>query len=576
MMPHLVTPAYHLPLVLLSAAIAIFASYTTLDLAEQVSLAQGQQRRWWLLGGAVTMGCGIWAMHFVGMLAACLPIAATYNGPLVLLSMLAAIAAAGLALDFVSQPQLGAWRLLLGSVLMGAGIASMHYIGMAALQVAAQVTYDRALVALSVAIAVGVSWVALWLAFHLRQTGVKQRGLKKILSACVMGAAIPTMHYTGMAAAQFSPDSSLAMEPIAAGLLSLDPNLLPSLVGVISFALMGTVLLLSLETKVQVRTAALEQTNHSLAAEVIERTYAENNLRQQTEQLSQALEELKQTQAQLVQTEKLSSLGQLVAGVAHEINNPMNFIAGNLSHLRQHSQDLLQLVQLYQETAPAHPAIEQLVEAIEYDFIRLDMPEILQSIELGTKRIQEIVLSMRNFSRTDAEAMKPANLHDGLESTLLILQHRLKSVGHLSEIAIVRQYGDLPLVPCHLGQLSQVFMNLLANAIDVLHDPDEQCSAQGKAPCITIETAWQGDFVMVQVSDNGPGISVAAQARLFEAFYTTKPTGRGTGLGLSISQQIVEEIHGGCLSCESLLGQGTRFTIMLPVVVAVRQDAAVV
>jgi NO-binding membrane sensor protein with MHYT domain/nitrogen-specific signal transduction histidine kinase len=554
MMPHLVTPAYHLPFVILSVAIAIFASYTTLDLAEQVSLAQGQQRRWWILGGAVTMGSGIWAMHFVGMLATCLPVAATYDGPLVLLSMLAAIAAAGLALNLVSHTELGWLRLGGGSLLMGTGISSMHYIGMAALRMAAQVTYDRTIVGLSVAIAVGVSWVALWLAFHLRQNGVRQRGLKKILSACVMGAAIPTMHYTGMAAAQFRPDPT--MEPIISG-LSFDPNLLPSLVGMISFTLMGTVLLLSLETKVQVRTAALEQTNHSLAAEVMERTYAENILRQ-------ALEELKQTQAQLVQTEKMSSLGQLTAGVAHEINNPMNFISGNLKHLRQHSQDLFKLLQLYQETAPAHPSIEQLMEAIEYDFIRLDMPEILQSIELGSQRIQEIVLSMRNFSRTDAEEMKPANLHDGIESTLLILQHRLKPVGRRSEIAIVRQYGDLPLVPCHLGQLSQVFMNLLANAIDALHEQDEQ-SVEKRSPCITIETALAGDVVLVQISDDGPGIPAEVQAKLFEAFYTTKPTGKGTGLGLSISQQIVEEIHGGRLSCDSAVGLGTKFTIALPV-----------
>jgi NO-binding membrane sensor protein with MHYT domain len=566
MTPHLTTSAYHLPLVTLSAAIAIFASYTTLDLAEQVSLAQGQRRRWWILGGAMTMGSGIWAMHFVGMLAACLPVAATYNGPLVLLSMLAAVAAAGLALDLVSQAELGWRRLGVGSLLMGAGISSMHYIGMAALEIAAQVTYDPAMVGLSVAIAVVVSWVALWLAFHLRQIGVRQRGLKKILSACIMGAAITTMHYTGMAAAQFRPDPT--MEPILSS-LSFDPNLLPSLVGTISFTLMGTVLLLSLETKVQIRTAALEQTNHSLAAEVMERTSAENTLRQ-------ALEDLKQTQAQLVRQEKMSSLGQLAAGVAHEINNPMNFIAGNLGHLRQHSQDLLRLVQLYQETAPAHPAIEQLIEAIEYDFIALDMPEILQSIDLGTRRIQEILLSMRNFSRTDTQAMNPANLHDGLESTLLILQHRLKSVGNRSEIAIVRRYGDLPLVSCHLGQLSQVFMNLLANAIDVLREQDEQSVTEKKSPCITIETVLEGDrYVLVQISDNGLGMTAETQAKLFEAFYTTKPVGKGTGLGLSISQQIVEETHGGRLSCNSEVGVGTRFTIRLPVGVAIMEKAGV-
>jgi len=281
----------------------------------------------------------------------------------------------------------------------------------------------------------------------------------------------------------------------------------------------------------------------------------------QAQQLEQALHELCSYQAQLVQTEKMSSLGQLVAGIAHEINNPVNFIYGNLSHASIYIQDLLDLVQLYQQYYPTADAqIQSQIAAIELDFIQEDLPKMLGSMQTGAERIRQIVLSLRNFSRLDEAEMKPVNIHDGIDSTLLILQNRLKIQSAKHSILVIKEYGNLPLVECYPGQLNQVFMNLLCNAIDALEEvanPNSQ---------ITIRTeVSHPDTITVRIADNGPGISSEVRARLFDPFFTTKPVGKGTGLGLSISYQIVVDKHGGILKCESVPGQGTEFCIHLPV-----------
>ncbi|SRR5579883_703652 len=308
---------------------------------------------------------------------------------------------------------------------------------------------------------------------------------------------------------------------------------------------------------------------------------SEQQLRQQTQQLEQTLHDLQQTQTQLVQTEKMSSLGQLVAGVAHEINNPVNFIYGNLNHAHTYTQDLLRLIQLYQQHHPnPAPAVQAEAEAIDLDFLLEDLPKLLASMKVGAERIQQIVRSLRNFSRMDEAAMKAVDLHEGIESTLLILHNRLKARSGHPGIQIVKAYGDLPNIECYAGQLNQVFMNVLANAIDALDEAvangrwslsdgaqsvHEQEPTDNTPPTITIRTEQvTAERVAIRIFDNGPGMSEGVRKRLFDPFFTTKPVGHGTGLGLSISYQIVTETHKGTFQCYSEPGKGSEFRIEIP------------
>ena len=281
------------------------------------------------------------------------------------------------------------------------------------------------------------------------------------------------------------------------------------------------------------------------------------------EQLELALQELTQTQTQLIQSEKMSSLGQLVAGVAHEINNPVNFIYGNLVHTTEYTQDLLDLLHLYQEHYPQ--PIDDIcdhIEEIDLNFLLEDLPRMLGSMKLGAERIRQIVLSLRNFSRLDQSELKAVNLHDGIEGTLTILHHRLKAKADRAAVKVVKNYGDLPLVECYAGQLNQVFMNLISNAIDAL-DPFDVDKAERT---VRIETQQLGlDRVAVTIADNGCGIPEDLQSQVFDPFFTTKPVGIGTGLGLSISYQIVTEKHHGSFQCCSQVGVGTEFRLEIPI-----------
>jgi two-component system, NtrC family, sensor kinase len=296
----------------------------------------------------------------------------------------------------------------------------------------------------------------------------------------------------------------------------------------------------------------------------------EGRVTDRTQELQQAMAELQQTHAQMVQTEKMSSLGQLVAGVAHEINNPVSFIHGNLKHVQAYSQDLLEMIQLYQQDCPAlSPSTQTKTDEIDLAFIQEDFPKVLDSMQVGTDRIRQIVLSLRNFSRLDESDMKPVDIHDGIDNTLLILQHRLKAQSHHLETVVIKDYGILPKMECYAGPLNQVFMNILSNAIDAVEERNTQRTLQEINPQpgqITIRTSTIEDqWVEIAIADNGIGMSESIQQRIFDPFFTTKPVGKGTGMGMAISYQIITEKHGGKLKCCSTIGQGSEFVMQLPI-----------
>lgn len=887
-MTYPLTTGYNLQLVIVSVAIAVLASYTALDLAGRVNATQNRAQIGWLISGAAAMGTGIWSMHFIGMLAFRLPVLVHYDFLTVFISVLPAMLASGLALFLVSRPALGWLRLLGGSLFMGLGIASMHYLGMAAMHLPVVVHYDRRIIALSVLIAIAVSFAGLFLVFQLREETTPHQTWKKLLAAIIMGTAIPTMHYTGMAAACFMPMPNTVLEsdlqppenivPLAAAVVigtliilglalltaffdrrlsaqviyaqalqesqkslkailegiqvgvlvigedaqvqaanqavldllhlssttelqqlwnkigsNLDlsspdhsqDQLLQSLQPVLqqiaarqsvqnavvygvtpthseptallvnavplhrsdsSFTQMictfseitdlkrtenrlkeseakfrhlatqeellnrlSSQIRQSLDLQTILQTAVCEvrtifATDRSLIyqfdshwrgqvvledvaepwsptlgeaaddcfpKECLERyqdgkiqaihnileaglnpehrqflqrlqvqanlivpiivcnqlwgllivhqcshprvwqeeestllhqlaiqlgiaiqqsnlyTQAEQSalqaqaqaqqlresevqLKQQAQNLQQAFQELQSLQLQLVQSEKMSSLGQLVAGIAHEINNPVNFIHGNLPHVQDHVGELLDFVQLYQQHYPDPVSeIQAQAEDIDLKFLQDDLAKILHSMKIGTDRIRQIVLSLRNFSRMDESEFKAVDIHEGIDSTLMILQHRLKARPERPAIEVIQDYAKLPLVECYPGQLNQVVMNVVANAIDALEEVDANRTfqeIQEHPSQITIRTSIIADqWVEIAIADNGLGIPENVKARIFDPFFTTKSIGKGTGMGLSISYQIIVEKHGGNLECFSAPKQGTEFVIQIPI-----------
>jgi signal transduction histidine kinase len=310
----------------------------------------------------------------------------------------------------------------------------------------------------------------------------------------------------------------------------------------------------------------IEQDTYSLQQSQIE-------LQQKATALETALTQLKQTQSQLVQSEKMSSLGQLVAGIAHEINNPVSFIFGNITYAKEYTDSLLNLISLYQTYYPqAVPEIQTQIDDLDLQFLESDLQKIFNSMRVGSQRIADIVQSLRSFSRLDEADLKTVDLHENIDNTLMILKHRFKAKSARPEIKIIKNYGNIPLIQCYAGQLNQVFMNILINAIDALEMNQKTGDFKASNPMppqISIHTKTLTDpeqktWVQIQIADNGLGMSETVRARIFEPFFTTKPVGQGTGMGLAISYQIVVDKHQGQLVCTSQPGEGSTFVITLP------------
>ncbi|BAZ15685.1 multi-sensor signal transduction multi-kinase [Calothrix sp. NIES-4071] len=325
--------------------------------------------------------------------------------------------------------------------------------------------------------------------------------------------------------------------------------------------------------KILASQAAIAIKNARLLAHEQEKTEllqkSETELRQKSTDLEQALIKLQNTQSQLIQTEKISALGQMVAGIAHEVNNPVSFISGNLSHTKQYVKDLIHLLTLYQNELP-NPGTEitSEIENVDLEYLIKDLLKMLDSMKIGTDRIKEIMQSLRNYSRTDGNEKKAVDIHEGINSTLIILSHRLKSKPERPAIEIIKSYGDLSLVECFPGQLNQVFTNLIANAIDAIDESNlgkSYTEIEKKPNQIRITTSLDNQQVKISIADNGPGMPESVRNQIFQAFFTTKPEGKGTGLGLSISYEIITQKHGGTIECISSLGQGTEFVIQIPV-----------
>jgi NO-binding membrane sensor protein with MHYT domain/signal transduction histidine kinase len=650
---------YDTSLVALSILVAIIASYTALDLAGCVSASTSSPRKslTWLIAGAVSMGTGIWSMHFIGMLAFHLPVPQAYDLPISLLSMGIAVIVSAIALLILRRPALRAYDLIVGAILMGIGISAMHYTGMFAMRMSPAIRYDPTLFVASVLIAMGASLAALWIAFQLRTKRSKLAILAKLASACVMGLAITGMHYTGMAAAHFSP-GSICVAATAGGIHN---TALAIAIGGSTMAILSLTLIVSaldahfalnnarLAGAVEERTRELKQSREMFrlmaestqaipftldltrscftyigsqgvadsgipesewkepgALDIVVPRETNHEIRQRFDEcdsgkfefvtaLSQRngrrtevrwtgtceraggakilrglmldITELRRLGRELAAAQKLESVGRLAAGVAHEINTPVQFVSDNVQFVRTslpavaaviHAyRNLQQAVRSSGDVAGAACLAAEAEKSADLDYIMDNAPPAIESAIEGLGRIATIVRSMKEFAHPDQAHKSLADLNQAIRSTLVVAHNEYKYVAELDT-----HFGDLPPVPCHLGEINQVILNLVVNASHAIGDVVKETGSLGK---ITVRTRLDGDAVEISIGDTGTGIPEAAQNKVFDPFFTTKEIGKGTGQGLAIARSVVVNKHGGTLRFETVGGEGTTFFIRLPI-----------
>ncbi len=669
--------SYSYGIVLLSVVIAVLSSYTALELAGRISAKQNRVRQAWLAGGSIVAGLGIWSMHYIGILAFSMPIPVLYHWPTTIFSLIAAILASAVALFVVSRPSMKLTCALLGSLVIGAGISGMHYLGMAAMEMPATSHWSWPTVVLSIALAAVISFVALYLTFHFREVPFGKYP-QKFGAALLMGFAISAMHYTGMGAVTFSHGRTYAHAPHSLSILSLGVlGVSTSALICLGFALLLAIAdrrfsaqILGLEAKARrsrelletaqvvlwqrnpesdrfsfvspeaeallgfpvscwlaqpffweshihdadravvnahyqdaligkqaepfehrmisareaiiwVRTSMRLVSKRDGTAElagvlldITERKLAEEKLRERTEELVRTNVRLQSEiaerillEGQLVQAQKLESIGQLAAGVAHEINTPIQYVGDNCRFVQDSFQAIDEILALYKflleslKDASVMPdkvaAIEAKLASGEIDFLREEIPQALTQCNDGVERVSNIVRAMKEFSHPGSANMELVNLNHAVQNTLTVCKNEWKYVAE-----VVTDFDcSLPPVRCLIGELNQVVLNLAINAAHAIADSRKT----GELGRIVVSTRQVDDWVEIRVQDSGTGIPEAIQPKIFDPFFTTKEVGKGTGQGLAIARNVVVKKHGGTLTFETKRGSGTTFLIRLPV-----------
>lgn len=650
-------------LVVLSVLIAIAASYAALAMASRTAATTGRLRRLWLGGGALAMGAGVWSMHYIGMLAFDLPTPVLYDIPTVALSLSAAIFASAVALYVVSRTTLQWVALTSGGLVMGAGISAMHYIGMAAMHLAAQAKWNFAIVGLSILIAVIVSMVALYLAFHLRSEA-RAFAPRKLASATLMGFAIIAMHYTGMAAASFHSSTAPAASAYTVNVSAIGV----AGIALVTFLVLGLALVAAIfdrrfttqqdahqrEEKrhrdlIQRSPAGVHWSNmdgritdcneacarilgydsreallhdpdfkwdntgatrdqvmanfgpdgrlsdfecwltrkdgtpvcvvanatlltsddgkqiiEGTMIDITARKIAEDELRASGEQLRAEIAERERMETALHLNQRLESVGQLAAGIAHEINTPVQFVNDSVHFLRDSLADYHTVIAAYQQvvtsaialdaTNPFARAAQDSERACDLAYMLEHAPNAADRAIEGLERIATIVRSMKEFAHPDQAVKSYIDLNRAVMTTLDVARHEFKYIAD-----VITDLGDLPAILCYSSEINQVMLNLVVNAAHAI--ADNITTARGQ---IRVTTRWEDQEVVLEVSDSGCGIPEEIRTRIFDPFFTTKEVGRGTGQGLAITRTIVVDKHCGTIGVESEVGVGTTFTVRLP------------